>query len=170
MICNNIGVDMLTLSQHRAFERYLQQGSGLLGFVCPLAYPRAAKGKRRRRAAIAARHLRLKGLPAMRDAIREARIDGITAEVEVRLARMTQRPFANAFVQIEERDPFQFDRSIERVAGIIGVVIVTVWVLCALFPDLLAPYDPLDYRTDLNALIARMRDRWAQRQPLKLAA
>jgi hypothetical protein len=25
-------------------------------------------------------------------------------------------------------------------------------------------------RTDLNALIARMRDRWAQSQPLKMAA
>ena len=34
---------------------------------------------------------------------------------------------------------------------IIGLVIVTIWVLCALFPDLLAPYDPLDYRTELNA-------------------
>ena len=25
-------------------------------------------------------------------------------------------------------------------------------------------------RTDLNAILARMRDRWAQSQPLKLAA
>jgi peptide/nickel transport system permease protein len=30
------------------------------------------------------------------------------------------------------------------------VIIVAVWVICALFGDLIAPYDPLNYRTDLN--------------------
>ncbi len=30
------------------------------------------------------------------------------------------------------------------------MTIVTVWVLCALLPDLIAPYDPLDFRTGLN--------------------
>jgi peptide/nickel transport system permease protein len=37
-----------------------------------------------------------------------------------------------------------------RPAFIIGVVIVAVWVICALIPDVVAPYDPLDYRTTLN--------------------
>lgn len=37
-----------------------------------------------------------------------------------------------------------------RPSFIIGVIIVIVWTACALFPDLLAPYNPLDYRTDLN--------------------
>lgn len=35
-------------------------------------------------------------------------------------------------------------------AFIIGVGILAVWVLCALFPSQLAPYHPLDFRTDLN--------------------
>lgn len=34
---------------------------------------------------------------------------------------------------------------------LVGVFIVAVWVICALIPDLLAPYHPLDFRTDLNA-------------------
>jgi peptide/nickel transport system permease protein len=37
-----------------------------------------------------------------------------------------------------------------RPSFIIGVIIVAVWVICALFGDLIAPYDPLNYRTDLN--------------------
>lgn len=37
-----------------------------------------------------------------------------------------------------------------RPSFIIGVLIVAVWVICALFGDLIAPYDPLNYRTDLN--------------------
>ena len=37
-----------------------------------------------------------------------------------------------------------------RPSFIIGVIIVAVWVFCALFGDLIAPYDPLNYRTDLN--------------------
>ncbi len=38
-----------------------------------------------------------------------------------------------------------------RPSFIIGVTIMAFWVLCALVPDLIAPHDPLDYRTDLNA-------------------
>jgi len=34
-----------------------------------------------------------------------------------------------------------------RPAFIIGVIIVVFWILCALFPDLIAPHNPLDYRT-----------------------
>ncbi len=37
-----------------------------------------------------------------------------------------------------------------RPSFIIGVVIVTVWVVCALFPNILAPYDPLNFRAGLN--------------------
>ena len=37
-----------------------------------------------------------------------------------------------------------------RPAFIAGCVIVLIWVLCALFSDLIAPYNPLDYRTGLN--------------------
>ncbi len=37
-----------------------------------------------------------------------------------------------------------------RPSFIIGVLIIAVWVICALFGDLIAPYDPLNYRTDLN--------------------
>ncbi len=37
-----------------------------------------------------------------------------------------------------------------RPSFIIGVTIIGVWTICALLPDLLAPFDPLDYRTDLN--------------------
>ncbi len=38
-----------------------------------------------------------------------------------------------------------------RPSFIIGVVIMGFWVVCALVPDLIAPFDPLDYRTDINA-------------------
>lgn len=37
-----------------------------------------------------------------------------------------------------------------RPSFIIGVVIVLVWVMCALFPETIAPYDPLNFRSDLN--------------------
>jgi peptide/nickel transport system permease protein len=37
-----------------------------------------------------------------------------------------------------------------RPAFIGGVVIVAIWVICALFSTLIAPYNPLDYRTGLN--------------------
>lgn len=37
-----------------------------------------------------------------------------------------------------------------RPSFIIGMVIVVIWVICALLPNLLAPYDPLNFRTDLN--------------------
>jgi peptide/nickel transport system permease protein len=38
-----------------------------------------------------------------------------------------------------------------RPSFVIGVVLVLVWTACALFGDLIAPFDPLDYRTSLNA-------------------
>jgi peptide/nickel transport system permease protein len=37
-----------------------------------------------------------------------------------------------------------------RPSFIIGVAIVLFWVVCALLPDLLAPYDPLNFRATLN--------------------
>ena len=37
-----------------------------------------------------------------------------------------------------------------RPSFIIGMIIVTVWVICALFPETLAPFHPLDFRTNLN--------------------
>ncbi|MFZ8997604.1 MAG: ABC transporter permease [Ilumatobacteraceae bacterium] len=38
-----------------------------------------------------------------------------------------------------------------RPSFVIGVTIVVVWTLCALFPDLIAPYDPLNFRDALNS-------------------
>jgi peptide/nickel transport system permease protein len=38
----------------------------------------------------------------------------------------------------------------KRPAFIGGVLIVMIWVVCALFTNLIAPYNPLDYRTGLN--------------------
>src|SRR5260221_6414293 len=67
-----------------------------------LADPRAAERQRRRRPAIATRKLRLVGDSAMRDTIGEAGVRRLAAEVEVRLARMAHRPFADAVVQIEQ--------------------------------------------------------------------
>jgi peptide/nickel transport system permease protein len=37
-----------------------------------------------------------------------------------------------------------------RPSFVIGVGIVLIWVICAVVPDLLAPYDPLNFRADLN--------------------
>lgn len=37
-----------------------------------------------------------------------------------------------------------------RPSFIIGVTIVIVWTVCALIPNVLAPFDPLNYRTTLN--------------------
>ncbi len=37
-----------------------------------------------------------------------------------------------------------------RPSFVIGVAIVVIWTVCALFPNLLAPFHPLDYRTTLN--------------------
>ncbi|MCE9621298.1 MAG: ABC transporter permease [Actinomycetia bacterium] len=36
---------------------------------------------------------------------------------------------------------------VRRPAFIVGVAIVLFWVICALFPDFIAPHHPLDYRT-----------------------
>src|SRR5688572_6550545 len=62
----------------------------------------AAERERRRRTAVAARDLRLVGDPAMLDAIREARIGGRAAEMEIGLAGMADRPFADLLVEIEQ--------------------------------------------------------------------
>ena len=67
-----------------------------------LAHAWAAERQRRRRAAVAARELRLVGDPAMVDAIGEAGVGRLAAEVEVGLAGMAERPFADAVVQIEQ--------------------------------------------------------------------
>src|SRR5690606_13457016 len=69
---------------------------------CLLANARTAIWQWRRRAARAARQLRLIGAAAMLDAIREAGIDLLPAEMKIRLARMAQRPFADLFVEIEQ--------------------------------------------------------------------
>jgi peptide/nickel transport system permease protein len=37
-----------------------------------------------------------------------------------------------------------------RPSFVIGVGIVLIWVVCAFLPDLIAPYDPLNFRADLN--------------------
>src|SRR5947209_3117502 len=66
------------------------------------ADPWAPKGHRRRGAAVAARKLRLISDPAMSDAIREAGVGGLTAEMEIGLARVAHRPLADAVVQIEQ--------------------------------------------------------------------
>src|SRR6185503_13945852 len=60
------------------------------------------KRKRRRRAAVAAGELRLVGDSAMVDAIRKAGVRLLTAEMEIGLARVTDRPFANAVVEVEQ--------------------------------------------------------------------
>jgi putative hemolysin len=63
-----------------------------------LANARTAVGQWRRRAAVAARQLRLKRSAAMLDTIGEARIDFFAAEMEIRLARMTYWPATNAVI------------------------------------------------------------------------
>src|SRR3954469_20886676 len=67
-----------------------------------LANPRAAEGERRGGGAVAARELRLVGHSAMLDAIREPGIGRIAAEVEIGLAGMADRPFADTIVEIEQ--------------------------------------------------------------------
>src|SRR3546814_3285386 len=66
------------------------------------AYPGRAIG-RRRRTPVAAGKLRLIGDCAMLHAIRKAGIGGLPAEVEIRLARMTDRPFADLVAEVEKR-------------------------------------------------------------------
>src|SRR3546814_4791230 len=57
----------------------------------------------RRRTARAARQLRLIGAAAMFDAIGEAGVHRFAAEMEIRLARMAHRPFADALRQVQQR-------------------------------------------------------------------
>src|SRR3546814_8751989 len=68
----------------------------------PLTNARAAEGRRRGRAARAARQLRLIGAAAMLDAIGEAGIHRLAAEMEVGLARVPHRPAADAVVEVEQ--------------------------------------------------------------------
>src|SRR5688572_4402855 len=63
---------------------------------------RPAERQRRRRPAIAPRQLRLVGDAAMLDAIREARIGLRSAEMEIGLAGMADRPFADLLVEVEK--------------------------------------------------------------------
>ena len=70
--------------------------------MAELSNPRTAEGQGRRRTAVAARQLRLIGDRAMIKAIGEAGVDRLAAEVEVGLARMAERPFADLVVQIEQ--------------------------------------------------------------------
>ena len=46
--------------------------------------------------------MRLIGMAAVRDAIREAGVHLVSAEMEVRFTGVTKRPFANAFIEIEQ--------------------------------------------------------------------
>lgn len=63
----------------------------------------AAKWHRRRRTTVAAGHLSLKRLSTMLDAIGETWVHRRSTEVEIGLAGMTKRPFANLVVQVEQR-------------------------------------------------------------------
>lgn len=66
------------------------------------AHPGATEGERRWRFAVAARHLRLISMAAMRDAIRKTGVYLVTTEVECRLARMADWPFADPVIEIEQ--------------------------------------------------------------------
>jgi hypothetical protein len=70
--------------------------------AAPLADPRTAEGQRRRRLAVAAGELRLIGDAAMLDAVGKAGVRLVAAEVEVGLAGVTDRPFADLLVEIEQ--------------------------------------------------------------------
>ena len=67
-----------------------------------LADAGTAKRERRRRPAVAARQLRLIGDAAMLDAIGVAGVGLLAAEMEVGLAGMAHRPFADAVVELEQ--------------------------------------------------------------------
>src|SRR5688572_32766536 len=67
-----------------------------------LADPGPPERERRGRAAVAAGELGLVGDSAMLDAIREARVGRLAAEMEVGLAGMAERPFADAVVEVEQ--------------------------------------------------------------------
>src|SRR5690348_8781890 len=66
------------------------------------ANSRPAERKRRRGPTVAARELGLVGDSAVGDAIGEAGVGRFAAEVEVGLAGMADRPFADAVVELEQ--------------------------------------------------------------------
>lgn len=72
--------------------------------LCPrnLANLPAAKRQGRRRPPVFAGELSLIGAAAMFDAIGKARVHRFAAEMEIRLARMAHRPFADALREIEQ--------------------------------------------------------------------
>lgn len=82
---------------HRSMQRpfFVQNHSGLPN-------PRTPEWHRRRGAAVAAGHLCLISLSAMRDAIREARVHRVATEVEIRFSGVADGPFANAVAEIEQ--------------------------------------------------------------------
>ena len=79
-----------------------QARAGDSGFPERLADARTAERQWRRRTPVAAGQLRLVGNAAMLDAVGEARIGGLTAEMEIGLARVADRPAANTVVQVQQ--------------------------------------------------------------------
>src|SRR3546814_6755752 len=78
--------------------------NGTATFISTIStHARRAIGRRRRRTPIAAGQLRLIGDRAMFGAIRETGIGGLAAEMEIGLARMTDRPFAALVAPVEQR-------------------------------------------------------------------
>ena len=67
-----------------------------------LANAGTAEGQGGRRPSVAARKLSLIGNPAMFDAIWKTRVRLFAAEMEIRFTGMTDRPFADLFVEIEQ--------------------------------------------------------------------
>src|SRR6185437_1996982 len=103
-------VDLLMFHLHSSFapspvrpwRQDLRCRRGGKGSPGALANPRPAEWKRGRRPAVAARELGLVGDSAMLDAIREAGVRRLAAEIEIRLARVADRPFADAVVEVEQ--------------------------------------------------------------------
>src|SRR5438105_3075747 len=67
-----------------------------------LSDPRPAERHWRGRAAVAAGELRLIGDSAMLHAIRKARVRRLPAEMEIGLAGVAHRPFADAIIEVEQ--------------------------------------------------------------------
>ena len=71
-------------------------------FLRRLTHARAAKWQWRRRAAVAARQLRLIGPAAVIDAVRKTGVYLVAAEVEIRLSGVAHRPAADAIIEIKQ--------------------------------------------------------------------